>query len=263
MRGPQAFEIGGRVCPIERHGRDHGGHRAVAFCGHRQGKQRALVGVGTGYVGHAIDALLRDGLCRGAGHDGAVHDRAERQRTGHLHVEQLLAAQGCQLVEQAVGVHAEVLGQLRGDGNRRRRDHGAGVGDRLVIEAVGRRRGDETVHRSTAGGFAEDRHVARIAAVVADVLTHPFERQNLIADAVGGRAVIVVAMVGEVEKAGESQPVVDGHDNHVSLGGERRAVVVVARPGAERATMDPEEHRPPAVVATRCVDVQEQAVFIA
>ena len=56
------------------------------------------------------------------------------------------------------------------------------------------------MHRCPACGRAEDGHIARVAAVIRDVVAHPFQRQDLIAESIRRGPDILVAVLGQVQK---------------------------------------------------------------
>ena len=72
--------------------------------------------------------------------------------------------------------------------------------------------------RAGARGLAEHRHVAGIAAEGVDVLLHPLQRGELIAQSVVGDA-------GQRHEAERTDAVVARHDDDVTALGKARAVI--------------------------------------
>src|SRR5277367_39533 len=116
-----------------------------------------------------------------------------------------------------------------------------------------RGRGQLREDAETAGGFAEDGDVQRVAAEEEDVVANPTKSELLIHQAViagrtGGEITIVVGIgffVGEGgvgEKAERAQAIVAGHDDDAVLD-EGRGIVVITFAGDERAAVDPEHDR--------------------
>ena len=115
--------------------------------------------------------------------------------------------------------------------------------DRAAEQAVGGRAGQQRQHRRRTGGLAEHRHAARVAAERGDVVTHPLQCGDLVAQ----REVVVeaVAEAGQFQAAEHPDAVGDVDDDHVAVGGQPRAVVELELAGAEheRAAGDPHHHR--------------------
>src|SRR5208283_3480581 len=62
--------------------------------------------------------------------------------------------------------------------------------DHALEQAARQWRRHKHAHIERAGGFAEDRHVLRIAAELRDIVTNPFEGGNLVEDALIPRRVM-------------------------------------------------------------------------
>ncbi len=134
------------------------------------------------------------------------------------------------------------------------------LGDRTAEQPSRLRRRDVRAHGRAAGGLAEDRHVARVAAERAGVLLHPPERGLLIEQ---GR--VARPEVGVVEEAERAQAVVDRHDHDVAVDRELGRVVAGAVAGQERPAVDPHHHgqpRAPRRATGRRGDVEVQAVLV-
>ena len=56
----------------------------------------------------------------------------------------------------------------------------AGLDDRALEQALGPRTGDEGCHILTARALAKDGHAARVTAKGCDIVSHPFQRPDLI-----------------------------------------------------------------------------------
>jgi hypothetical protein len=93
-------------------------------------------------------------------------------------------------------------------------------------KALGARAAQERGHAHRAGGLAEDRDVAGIAAEGRDLVAHPLERGDLVEQAlVAGGGELGSEARGQVQEPERAQPVVDGDHHDVAAAGERRAVV--------------------------------------
>ena len=100
---------------------------------------------------------------------------------------------------------------------------GGALRDRSGKEAVGGRAGQQRQYRSGTGGFAENRYPARIAAECRDVVAHPGQRGDLVAQA--QIVVEAVAEVAELETAENPDPIGDIDDDDIAVGGQPRSVV--------------------------------------
>ena len=135
------------------------------------------------------------------------------------------------------------------------------MGNGSVIQAVGGRCGQNRIDRTTTGRFAKDGHVVGVTPVIIDVVPHPGQRHDLVAEAVGCRSGQVVVVLRQIEKTKYAKPIVDSNHHNVALGSKNRAVVVITGANVVGAAMNPEQHRPGAIVRCRCVDVHSQTVF--
>ena len=134
----------------------------------------------------------------------------------------------------------------------------------LWNRTVRRGHGEQCRHGDAAGGLAEDRDVARVAAEALDVVVDPLQRGDLVQLAdVGGRTPGIAAVPAEIEVPERSDAVVDRHHDDVAAFGQRAAVVrgLRSRSVAEPAAVDPEQHRSPCTVQRRRVHVERQAVL--
>ena len=147
-------------------------------------------------------------------------------------------------------------------GGRPGERHRRALGDRPVVEGIGRRCAEDRGDGSGAGRLATDGHLPGVAAEVGDVVVDPLQRGDLVADAVVLRSGEGGVEVAELHEAEHAEPVVDGHDDDVTLPSERGAVVGVAGTGGVGAAVDPEEHRAAGPVRRRGVDVEEEAVLV-
>ena len=266
-----------RLCP------EHGGEGLVADVGRdHHGEQGSLVTVGAGDQGNVRRALLGQRLGHGAVDHDAVDIWTERRtrtieeralvavaRRAHDRAERLLG------VEQRVGVGGQQgvdaraadggndgldRGLRRGVGRPEARD--AALGDRLVEQTLGCGHGEKREHGPAAGRLAEDGHVARVATESGDVVAHPAQRRDLVEDA-------VVAGAGEGRVDGvdgqeteHPEAVVDGDDDDVAAGRERRSVVVVARAHRVGTAVDPHHDGAGTAISLGCEDVQIQAILV-
>src|SRR4029077_6928901 len=90
--------------------------------------------------------------------------------------------------------------------------------------------------------FAEQGHVARIAAEAADVALHPAQRGLLVHQAVvAGRAAPAAGQRRVGQEAEGAEPVVDG-DHYDAVPDKFGRVVVVAFTGTQRAAVHPDHH---------------------
>ena len=208
----------------------------------------------------------------------AVDDRCEAQHTGRRLVRPLIeqGPRGDQLVRRRVeqsgyGVlllRAEQPDQLRGPPGgalaRVRRGGRRALGDRPVEQAAGSGYRHQRRHRDAARRLAEDRHVAGVAAERGDVVAHPLQRRNLVAEAeVRVERPLGGGIAGDVGEAERAEPVVERDVDDVAGADER--VPGVPRHGrgsdAERTAVDPHQHGPRRAGRRRRDHVGRQAVF--
>src|SRR3954468_23651867 len=96
----------------------------------------------------------------------------------------------------------------------------AGLGNRLVEQALRGRRNHQVDDGATSGGLAEDGDISGITAEYRDVALDPLQRGDLVHEGiVAERAVGTFLRQCRVgEKAEAAQAVVDGHDYDTLLG---------------------------------------------
>ena len=101
------------------------------------------------------------------------------------------------------------------------------------------------------GGFAEDRHVVGIAPEGGDVVVHPTEGSDLVVKPPVAQQAVGVGQVAVAQEPESAQPVVDGHDDGVTVAHEAAASVEEDRAAArgEAAAVDPHHDRPPCPAA--------------
>ena len=141
-------------------------------------------------------------------------------------------------------------------GARQRPGAVAALGNGAMEEPFGSGTDHQQAHRHAAGGDAEDRHVAGVAAKLADVGPHPLQGQHHVQQAVVRFAGFQRPVAEEAERT-EAIVERDGDDAPSGEGFARDP----ARAGAKSAAVDPDHHRPLAVINARRPDVQGQAVF--
>jgi hypothetical protein len=137
--------------------------------------------------------------------------------------------------------------------------------NRPVIQPFGLRRPEQGRDHDRAGRFAEDRHVAGVAAEGFDVALHPFERGNRIHHSVvaGGIAAGLARELRVREEAESAEAIVQRDDDGAFL---RQTLAVVtglrARAAREAAAIDP-DHDGSAIVRRigRRPNVQIKAIF--
>ena len=155
---------------------------------------------------------------------------------------------------------------LAGEGRGPRgSERAAALRNRAVEQSFGQRRRAQHADRDSAGRFAEDRHLAGIAAECGDVPLHPLETRDHVQQAVVARD--MVRRLGaqlRVRQESELPDAVGDADQHHALLGQLLPAVVRLGGGArvESAAVDPDEHGD--AVARRLrrrPDVQIQAVL--
>jgi len=119
----------------------------------------------------------------------------------------------------------------------------ARLDDGFVEQPARQRRGHHGEHRAATGGFAEQGHIARIAAELRDVLAHPFQRRDLIEETIVAKQGIWI-FLGQRGVGEESEPshtIVEADEYDAALG-EMRSVVNGGRASAidETAAVDPD-----------------------
>ena len=123
---------------------------------------------------------------------------------------------------------------------------GRTLGDRGGEKPFGLGHGEKCGHDARAGGLTEHRHPGWITAECRDVVAHPPQcREHVAQTHIGIEPSAAPAHAREVEKPEDPESVVDRHDDHVALGGEAPPAVerLTARPEHERAPVDPHHHR--------------------
>ena len=165
-------------------------------------------------------------------------------------------------------LRAEQPDQLRGPPGRAlagvRRGGRRALGDRPVEQAAGSGYRHQRRHRDAARRLAEDRHVAGVAAERGDVVAHPLQRRDLVAEAeVRVERPLGGGIAGDVGEAERAEPVVERDVDDVAGAGERVPGVPRhgRRPDAERAAVDPHHHGPRRAGRRRRDHVDRQAVF--
>ncbi len=136
--------------------------------------------------------------------------------------------------------------------------------DRAGEEALRRGNREKGGHRIAARGLAEDRDVVRVAAEPGDVLAHPGERCDLVAEAeVGLERALRRGELGEVEIAEGAEPVVEVHEDDLALAHQGLAEVrdLARRPRRVRAAVDEDHHGPSGAGLARGDHVQGEAVL--
>ncbi len=132
-------------------------------------------------------------------------------------------------------------------------------------ERLCRRRAHEDVAQLGPGRLAADGHARGITPECANVLLHPFERQDQVAQSVVRGASIRVAQERtHIQKAENAEPIGKG-DTDDALAREDLAVGhrVEGAAASEAASMNPNEdgERLAAGTFLRCPDIELQAVF--
>ena len=213
---------------------------------------------------HAERVVVDEGL------EGQEAQRgAELEHRLAVRVEELVGGQLAQHARRVGGGHAEgpeeVLGDLRGGVAGVHVVRRATLGDRLREVLPGGGHAEQGGHAHAARRLAEDRHVRRVAPETLDVLVHPGEGRDLVAQAgIAHRTLEVGAEVGEVEEAEGAEAVVDRHHHRVAAARQRDAVVEGLCRGAdhEAAAVDPHQHRAAAGVGGRGEDVERETVLV-
>ena len=127
-----------------------------------------------------------------------------------------------------------------------------------------RRDREQGGHQAGAGGLAEERHPRRVPAEGGDVVLHPLQGGQHVAQSdVRVERARGPVEDGEVEEAEGAQPIVHRHDHHVAAVGQSVAVVerLAARPEHVRPAVQPDHHRF-GLGTGRRPDVQRQAVLV-
>ena len=146
-----------------------------------------------------------------------------------------------------------------------------GVGRRPALcdgtpeQPGGRGRAEQRADAHAAGRLAEDGDVRRVAAEAGDVVAHPPQRLDLVADPVAARTGEGGLQVAQVQEAEGAEPVVERHHHDVVEPRQVGAVVPGHVPGTghERSAVDPHHDRTGSIVDGGRVDVDDQAVLVA
>ena len=233
------------------------GNEYVRFVHIVAGEQRLLV-VFTLFIGEI--RLLGDGI--------AVHGHCGVRIPGR---NELLGGDAAQLVDAVCAeflhdraarfergaVAAEgVVGLLACDAAR--------FGDRVTEQALGKRGNAQRVHTARACGLARDRDLFGVSAEGGDVVPHPFERKDLVQQAVvAGAAVRVLRSEIRVRIIAKHAEAVRDADEHHALPSEGLAAVVavVGAARSERAAVDIDEHGAVRNVARGLPYVQIQRIL--
>ena len=141
----------------------------------------------------------------------------------------------------------------------------AALNHRAMKQVLRRRHCEQRRDFLAAAGLAEDRHVARIAAELRDIVAHPLQRRDQIEHPdVARLGKFVVAEAGEKRVAQRAEAMIDAHRHHVAAPHQIAAVVNQrrARTRHEAAAMQPDHHGPLARVARITgPDVEHEAVL--
>ena len=248
----------------DRHVRDRGGHPALdALVVHLHQRrvadteQRQLVAVG---ADQEVDADRRARRHRGqrvGGQEHAVDHRQVWQRH-----QARIGAPPPELLRgghQLIGRHAR---QRRPVARRQPEDRHQPVGralrlgDRVHVHATalhdgapeepGRaRRAHQRRDAEATGRFPEDRHVVRVPAERRDVVPHPGQGSQLVAEAPVPHRAVWARQAAVTEEPEGSQPVVERHDHDVTPAHEASTPVEEDRAAARRepASVDPHHDR--------------------
>src|SRR5271167_4532700 len=115
--------------------------------------------------------------------------------------------------------------------------------DGSLKQPVRERRCYQIINAPRSGRFAENRYPLGIATKRRDVLLHPFERRDLVQQAVVARR-ITVGFLGELrvrEETKYTQAIVDGHHHHALLG-QCLAVVKRTRASDQSSAVNPHHY---------------------
>ena len=119
----------------------------------------------------------------------------------------------------------------------------AALRDGTAEQSLGQGRRTQHADGDAARRFAEDGHLGRVATECGDVVLYPFERGNLVEDAIVARHVF--GILGTQSRMGEetqsAYTVVDG-DEHNALAGYRGTIVVRGGAHGKTAAIDPDHH---------------------
>ena len=103
----------------------------------------------------------------------------------------------------------------------------------------------QRAHAAASGTLAEDGHVVRVTAKLLDILLNPFQRLNLVENAVVARYVVgtLCREQGVYQESEHAQTVVDRDQHHI-LGAPLLSVELRFRTEslAISATMNPQRH---------------------
>ena len=141
---------------------------------------------------------------------------------------------------------------------------GAALADRAVEELAGARRTEKCADAHGACRLTEDRHLAGIAPEAVDVVAHPLESGDLIAQAgVAGVTELLAADPAQMHVAQRAQAVVDRDHHDVAAA---RQVLPFVDGGGTRAdqkatAVDPHQDRTPRTVEARRPDIEGEAVL--
>ena len=180
----------------------------------------------------------------------------------HRQVEQLAGVRQAERCKQRLCVFGRRVGRHRLQMRVAR--VGAALDDRAMEQALAGRHRHHGRDLSAAAGLAEDRHVARVAAELADIVAHPFERRDEIEHAGVGSVRKLRQQLAEIKEAERIQPMVNRHHDHVAAPRQPRAVehAAGAGEGGEIAAVEPDHHRALAAVAQAGrPDVQSETVL--
>ena len=128
------------------------------------------------------------------------------------------------------------------------------------------RHGEERVHFSAAAGLAEDGDVAGVAAEAADIVAHPFERENDVHHADVAGVSKFFAVLREIEMADGAEAMIERDEDDVAGAREAFAVVggmLLPVAGDESAAVKPDHDGTLCVVVdARRPDVEAKTVFV-
>ena len=176
------------------------------------------------------------------------HEFCGRQRLEHVGLLWLEA----QHLEQPPSNPMGVVERARHAPERR------ALQDRAAEQSACRRHGHQHRNRRRARRLSDHGHVRRIAAKGRDIVAHEAQGGDLIE-----QAEIATAHAGQAQEPQRAKPVVDRNRDHVAVRGEPLARIPGQRAGAaaERAAVDPHQHRTLAGMDRRRPDREREAIL--
>src|SRR6516162_3987519 len=202
---------------------------------------------------HAVEGGAERGICKGCLEQFLL-------RFPHLHHTQLLEVlDSVDSSELHIG-----SGHFESSGLVAHFLRGPAFQDRLMKKALRGRRHDQNACAACPRRLSKQRHIIGVSAEGRYILSHPFERRNLIENAkVASFCVVLPSYLSQFKEAPRANPVLQSYDHDIPTCCEHRAVVprVSCAPFNEPTAVDPHHYRTLLEVGLRRPNIHRQTIL--